>query len=71
MSNPTRNERLQIMMTEDELRALDDWRFERRMPTRAAAVRELLKRGLAADGFLRADDRTKSQDFGILQSAAE
>jgi hypothetical protein len=62
-----RGERLQIMMTQEELRTLDDWRFARRMPTRAAAVRELLKRGLAADGFERAEDRSKSQDFGILE----
>jgi hypothetical protein len=46
-----RIERLQIMLTEDELTVIDDWRFERQMPSRAAAIRELLKRGLAADGF--------------------
>lgn len=65
-----RGERLQIMMTQEELRALDDWRFAKRMPTRAAAVRELLKRGLAADGFTRADDGAKSQDFGIIGGEA-
>ena len=48
----TRGERLQIMLTEEELKALDDWRFARRMPSRAAAVRELLKRGLAAEGIV-------------------
>jgi hypothetical protein len=60
-----REQRLQIMLTEDELAAIDDWRFSRRMPTRAAAVRELLKRGLAAEGFLRAVAGEKSQDFGV------
>ena len=48
MNDLTRGERLQIMLTPDELEALDSWRFQRRMPSRAAAVRELLKRGLAA-----------------------
>ncbi len=67
MTQLFRGERLQIMMTQDELRALDDWRFERRMPTRAAAIRELLKRGLAADGFERAETGSKSQDFGVLK----
>ena len=43
-----RAERLQIMLSPEELTALDDFRFKRRMPSRAAAVRELLKRGLAA-----------------------
>jgi hypothetical protein len=61
----TRGERLQIMLTEEELKALDDWRFSRRMPSRAAAVRELLKRGLAAEGVVMMDGRSKSEDFGV------
>jgi hypothetical protein len=61
-----RGERLQIMLTEDELRALDDWRFSRRMPSRAAAVRELLRRGLTAEGFGMSDGTGRSQDFGVL-----
>ena len=64
-SGLTRGERLQIMLTERELEALDTWRFGARMPSRAAAVRELLKRGLAAEGFLAADGGAKSQDFGV------
>jgi hypothetical protein len=46
MADLNRGERLQIMLTDEELVALDDWRFSRRMPSRAAAVRELLKRGI-------------------------
>jgi hypothetical protein len=61
----TRGERLQIMLTEEELKALDDWRFACRMPSRAAAVRELLKRGLSAEGIAIADGRTKSEDYGV------
>lgn len=67
VSSLSRGERLQIMLSKEELRALDDWRFNRRMPSRAAAVRELLKRGLAAEGFAVADEGTKSQEFGLLQ----
>lgn len=66
MSELTREQRLQIMVTEDELQAIDDWRFTRRMPTRAAAVRELLKRGLAAEGFSTAEAGVKSQDFSVV-----
>ena len=51
MNDLTRGERLQIMLTGEELEALDNWRFAKRMPSRAAAIRELLKRGLAAEGF--------------------
>ncbi|MDB5429869.1 MAG: hypothetical protein JWP35_985 [Caulobacter sp.] len=68
MSDLTRGERLQIMLTQEELAAVDDWRFDKRMPSRAAAVRELLKRGLAAEGFMIADGRSKSQDFGVTES---
>lgn len=65
MSDLTRGERLQIMLTEEELAALDDWRFSRRMPSRAAAVRELLKRGLSAEGFELASAGQKSSGFGV------
>jgi hypothetical protein len=72
MSRLSREERLQIMLTEEELVALDDWRFKARMPSRASAVRELLRRGLAAEGFDVAGARSKSQDFGMIsESAAE
>ncbi|MEA2420898.1 MAG: hypothetical protein QOE60_3104 [Thermoleophilaceae bacterium] len=61
-----RGERLQIMLFPDELSALDDFRFQMRMPSRAAAVRELLKRGLSAGGFLPAAAGAKSTDYGVV-----
>ena len=60
-----RGERLQIMLTKEELEALDTWRFARRMPSRAAAIRELLKRGLAAEGFKVVEVGSRSKDFGV------
>jgi hypothetical protein len=66
MDELNRGERLQIMLTEGELTALDDWRFSRRMPSRAAAVRELLKRGLAAEGVGIAEPGAKSKDYGVV-----
>jgi hypothetical protein len=71
MGELKRGERLQIMLTPEELRALDDWRFGRRMPSRAAAVRELLKRGLAAEGIEVAGDGARSQDFGVIADKFE
>lgn len=68
MSDLKRGERLQIMLTDDEVRVVDDWRFKRRMPSRASAVRELLKRGLAAEGFEIADFRAKSKNFGVVEA---
>jgi metal-responsive CopG/Arc/MetJ family transcriptional regulator len=63
-----RPQRLQIMLTDEELAALENWRFDKHMPSRSAAVRELLRRGLASDGFLAAGVGSKSQDFGVLSS---
>lgn len=54
------------MLSGEELLVLDDFRFKRRMPSRAAAVRELLKRGLAAEGFQTAPFGAKSEDYGVL-----
>ena len=65
-----RPERLQIMLSPDELKAIDDFRFHRRMPSRAAAIRELLRRGLTAAGFERAAAGEKSQSFGVLRSVS-
>jgi hypothetical protein len=69
MADLTRGERLQIMLTKEEIEALDNWRFSRRMPSRASAVRELLKRGLAAEGFALADGERHSRDFGVTDRA--
>jgi hypothetical protein len=66
MTELKRPERLQIMLTEAELKALDDWRFIRRMPSRASAIRELLKRGLAAEGIEVPNSRAKSREYGVI-----
>ena len=60
-----RGERLQIMLASEELVAVDDFRFKKRMPSRASAVRELLKRGLVAEGFALATVGAKSSSFGV------
>jgi hypothetical protein len=62
----SRGERLQVMLNGEELQALDDFRFRKRMPSRAAAIRELLRRGLAAEGFEAAAFGTKSEEFGVI-----
>ena len=60
-----RAERLQVMLSPEELAAVDDFRFRHRMPTRAAAVRELLKFGLAASG-VDGIAGVKSSDYGVF-----
>jgi len=70
MGDLQRGERLQIMLTDEELKVIDDWRFVKRMPSRAAAIRELLKRGLSVEGFELADREAKSVDFGVVDGEA-
>jgi hypothetical protein len=61
--------RLQIMLDEAELEALENWRFKTRMPSRAAAVRELLRRGLSAQGFkLASTGSGGSADYGVINT---
>ncbi len=69
MTDPARAERLQIMLSPEEVTALDDFRFKSRMPSRAAAVRELLKRGLAAEGFPTAAYGAKSSEYRVVGKA--
>jgi len=63
--NELRDERLQVMLSPEELSAVDDFRFKHRMPTRAATVRELLRLGLAAMG-IDAGAGVKSSDYGVF-----
>src|SRR6195952_3655496 len=67
----TRGERLQIMLSPEELAALDDFRFRQRMPSRAAAVRELFRLGLASVGIKPAGAGAKSGDFGVFDTGPD
>jgi hypothetical protein len=60
-----RDIRLQIMLQPSELNAIEEWRFDKRMPSRAAAIRELLRRGLAAEGFASATAGRRSSSFSV------
>lgn len=63
-----REERLQIMLSPQELEAVDTFRFAHRMPSRAAAVRELLRVGIAAAGSAVVENTSmRSGDFGVLR----
>jgi len=64
-----REERLQIMFSPEELKAVDNFRFVHRMPSRAAAVRELLRFGLGTVGAVVENTGVKSRDYGVLKAA--
>ena len=63
-----REERLQIMLSPEELKAVDTFRFQHRMPSRAAAVRELLRHGLEAVGAVVENTGITSRDYGVLKA---
>ncbi|WP_162742290.1 hypothetical protein [Nitratireductor sp. OM-1] len=50
MAKVLREHRVPIMLTDDELQAIDDWRFENRVPTRSEAIRRLIEIALKSEG---------------------
>ena len=43
---PKKDLRIPVMMSADEAKAVDDWRFEHRALSRSDAIRQLVKLGL-------------------------
>ena len=66
MNGLSRETRLQIMLDQEELAAIDDWQFQQRMPSRASAIRELLRIALQIRRTSTADPSMRSQDFSIV-----
>ncbi len=66
-----RTEKLQIMLSDEELRAIDDWRFQNRLPSRAAAIRELISRGLHTEEFREPPEGKASGAFAVVTPPAE
>jgi hypothetical protein len=60
--------RLQIMLDNLELEAIENWRFKTRMPSHASAVREIMRRGLAAEGFKVANMGESSDSYGVINT---
>lgn len=55
MGRPPRREqpagnKVQAHVTDDELAAIDDWRFARRIGSRSEAIRQLIALGLGGEG---------------------
>lgn len=65
-SGQKRSERLQILLATEELAAIDDWRYDNRIPTRAAAIRELLRRGLISNEIGAPRDNAETSEYGVL-----
>ena len=66
-----RVEKTQLMLNDDELAAIDNWRFEHRLPSRAAAMRALIRRGLEADIFPEPTADAASGEFSVVGDTAD
>jgi hypothetical protein len=66
MPKRERDERVTIMLSPKELSAVDTFRFKHRMPSRSAALREVIRRGLTVSGRV-ATEGAQSGDFGVLK----
>ena len=64
---PKRTEKLQLMLDDLEMEAIDDWRFRNRMPSRAAAIRELIRRGLQTKEPQEPSPDKTSTEFRIVE----
>ena len=65
-----RKEKLQIMLSPEEVKAVDNFRFQHRMPSRAAAVRDLLRRGIEVVGIkpVAANAGISSGHYSVLKA---
>jgi hypothetical protein len=60
------------MLDVDELEAIDAWRFDNRLPTRAAAIRELIRRGLMNEAMEPpATKDLRTSDFSVVPDIAD
>lgn len=66
-----RTEKLQLMLSDEELQAIDDWRFAHRLPSRAAAIRELISRGLHTEEFREPPGGKATSDFAVVTPPEE
>lgn len=61
-----RTEKIQLMLNDEEIKTIDDWRFEHRLPSRAAAIRELISRGLHTNEFTDPTEGKASGKFAVV-----
>ncbi|TGR84253.1 hypothetical protein EN866_33455 [Mesorhizobium sp. M2D.F.Ca.ET.223.01.1.1] len=71
MAKKPRENRIPIMMSEDELRMIDDWRYNNRVATRSDAVRRLCRLGLVLDQNLDELTQREFQVAGQILRAME
>jgi hypothetical protein len=66
MARGNRGAWVQAVLSSQEWITLEDFRYSQRMPNRTAAARELLRRGLKAEGFEVSAFSAKSKGSMLL-----
>lgn len=61
-------ERLHLKITADELKEIDDWRYENRVPSRSESVRRLVQIGLAFDAL---SDTLEAEAIEVVKAATK
>ncbi len=65
-----RTSKLQVYLNDTELKAIDEWRFKYRLPSRAAAIRALIGKGLFGTEP-DTKEATPSRKIGVVPEAAQ
>ena len=57
------------MLSAEEVELIDNWRFENRLPSRAAAIRELMGRSIHTNIIDPQESTPSSREIGVAESA--
>lgn len=49
----TKTNRIHVLMSDEELKALDEWRYANKIASRGEAVRQLVYRGVVPDKIIQ------------------
>lgn len=72
MADELKDQRVPIMMSPSELKALDDWMFANRIRSRGEAIRRLCQVGLLANGkFFEMQDRARRRSRYTTEAIEE
>jgi len=66
MKKQRRKEVIQIKFSADEIDAINEWRFKHRLPTFAAAVRELVCRGIESEEMDDPPANQPTETYGVI-----
>lgn len=61
-----KTERFQLMLEPETMKAVDDWRFANRVPSRAEAMRKLISLGMEQD---QSHHKTKEAEAAVTAPA--